>query len=422
MLTDHRKTFGKLRILLESNREYFNYFQQIRMDSKDYLCREQTQTSLGQHLLDFLESNKTVFQKACIRYHSIDDYLTRDYQDFDKIQYYLDFINSLYQDLADTNIIWKSVVFNSPVLFHHRWYCFYATKEYLLDSASVGEEVRLEKMRLYWEQTRKAILDEIRLFDTISSFITSMNNAVTFCLDNSAFPEQSDLHPGRRTYLYQTLFDTRFLLNDSMKVYLNLSEKKSIIPDVTLERLSQPVSPVEQLNQRTFSTKDYFHLFQNADSRKAYTKYLEKVQKQEIELSLNLNIQTVEDVYTACIYSFFTLVSKNIHVRRCRYCNRYFSPYNRSDELYCSRIWEKNKSCRELYHEKKLKADELTQYYRKAYKKHNTKKQRNLKNKPSSEKNFKKWASMAKKALEQAKNNEITFEEFKKILNSSEYD
>ncbi len=29
---------------------------------------------------------------------------------------------------------------------------------------------------------------------------------------------------------------------------------------------------------------------------------------------------------------------------------------------------------------------------------------------------------MAKKALEQAKNNEITFEEFKKILNSSEYD
>lgn len=422
MLTDHKKTFGKLRILLESNREYFSYFQQTRTDSKGYLCMEQTETSLGQHLLDFLESNKTTFANICTHYHRIDDYLTRDYRDFDKIQYYLDFIHNVYQELADTDIIWKSVVFNSPVLFYHRWYIFYATKEYLLDSASVGEETRLEKMRIYWELTRKAILEEIRLFDTISSFITSMNNAVTFCLDNSAFPEQADMHPNKRTYLYQTLFDTRFLVNDSMKVFLNLSEKASIIPGKTLEHLSQPTSPIDQLYQRTFSSKDYFHLFQNADSRRAYSKYLQQVQKKEVELTLNLNIQTIEDVYTACIYSFFTLVSKNIHVRRCRYCNRYFSPYNRSDELYCSRIREKNKSCRELYHEKKLKSDELTQYYRKAYKKHNTKKQRNLKNKPSSEKNFKKWSTMAKKALEQAKNNEITFEEFKKILNTSEYD
>lgn len=40
-------------------------------------------------------------------------------------------------------------------------------------------------------------------------------------------------------------------------------------------------------------------------------------------------------------------------------------------------------------------------------------------NKPSSVKNFEEWNSRAKEALRQAKNNEITFEEFKQIIDNN---
>lgn len=419
MFSDKRESFGKMRFLLESNREYYSFFKQTQPESRDYICEAQTETALGQHLLDFLETSGTGFAKITERYHTIDDYLTHDYMDYDRIQYYMNFIQELYQSLADMNVVWKSVVFNSRIFFYYRWYQFYATREYLQDSAPVGESSRLERMKLHWEQTRKAILEEISLFDTMVSFITSMGNAVTFCLDNTAFPELQDMHPTRRSYLYQTLFDNGFLMGDAMKLSFHLSEKNSIVPGSVITVNSRPLTPKEQLYQSTFSSKNYFNLFQNADSRKTYSKYLDVVEARDIELSLTLDIKTIEDLYTACLYSFFILATKNIHVRRCRHCGLYFSPYNRSDEVYCSRITEKGKTCRSLYYEMRLQSDELTRYYRNAYKTRNARKQRNMKNKPSSEKEFQDWKKKAQKALKRAKNNEITFEEFKKIVDDA---
>ena len=418
MYTEDRKSLGKLRILLESNREYYCIFRQAAHASGTYICIEQTKTALGQHLLDLLESSKDMIGRIAEQYRGIDDYLTRDYMVFEKIQSYLLFIQKLYQELADTNIIWKSVLSNSPVFFHYHWYQFYSTREYLQDCAPVGETARQEHMRHHWDLTRRSILEEITLFDTIASFITSMGNAVAFCLDDSTFPEQKEMHPIKRSYLYQSLFDNHFMSNDSMKVALHLSERNPFPPGKTLTTNTETITPKKQLYQSTFSTKNYFNLFQNADSKTTYQRYLTDIDSQETELALTLDIETLEDVYTACMYSFFTLVSKGIHVRRCKRCGRYFSPYNRSDEIYCSKIWENGKRCRELYQEERLQSDDLTRYYRAAYKVQNAKKQRNLRNKPSSEKTFREWNQRAKAALEQAKNNEISFEEFKRIVDA----
>lgn len=117
MYTEDRKSLGKLRILLESNREYYCIFQQTAHESGSYVCTEQTETALGQHLLDLLESSRELIGQIAARYHAIDDYLTRDYMDYEKIQGYLLFIQKLYQELANANIIWKSVLSNSPVFF-----------------------------------------------------------------------------------------------------------------------------------------------------------------------------------------------------------------------------------------------------------------------------------------------------------------
>lgn len=89
MYTEDRKSLGKLRILLESNREYYCIFQQTAHESGSYVCTEQTETALGQHLLDLLESSRELIGQIAARYHAIDDYLTRDYMDYEKIQGYL---------------------------------------------------------------------------------------------------------------------------------------------------------------------------------------------------------------------------------------------------------------------------------------------------------------------------------------------
>lgn len=416
MFSDKREYFGKIRFLLESNREYYSFFRQVQPESRDYICEEQTETSLGQHFLDFLETSSAGFLAITERYHTIDDYLTHDYMDSEKIQYYINFILDLYQSLADMDIIWKSVVFNSRIFFCYRWYQFYATREYLLDSAPVGEDTRLERMKTYWEQTRKAILEEIELFDMMVSFINSMENAVSFCLDKVVSPELADMHTIKRSYLYQNLFDTRFLRGESMKVVFHLAEKDAISPGTVITINSRSQTPKEQLFQSIFSTKNYFDLFQNTDSRKTYSKYFEEMERKDVELSLTLDIRTLEDLYMMCQYSFFVLATKNIHVRKCRHCGKYFSPYNRNDELYCSRVLEKGKSCRSLYNEHKLQSDEPTMYYRRAYKTRNARKQRNMKNKPSSEAEFENWKKNAQKALRQVKNNKISFEEFRRII------
>ena len=131
---------------------------------------------------------------------------------------------------------------------------------------------------------------------------------------------------------------------------------------------------------------------------------------------MNLDLVKMEDIFTVCIFSFSNLISQNIHVRPCRNCGKFFSPYNRSDEIYCARIQENNKSCRDNYYEKQLQQDEFTQYYRAVYKRRNVYKQRNLANKPSVEKEFKEWTKRAKKALKKAKEGKLTMEKFKAIL------
>lgn len=58
MITNYRNTIGKLYISAEANREYYALFEQTEPESGEYVCQTRTQTSLGQHFLDLLESSK----------------------------------------------------------------------------------------------------------------------------------------------------------------------------------------------------------------------------------------------------------------------------------------------------------------------------------------------------------------------------
>ena len=80
------------------------------------------------------------------------------------------------------------------------------------------------------------------------------------------------------------------------------------------------------------------------------------------------------DIMQSFIIELLEITSmENFEIKQCKNCGKYFVPDNRSDEIYCSNIYENNKTCKEVGHfrtQQKLMAlnDDL-RIYRNVYQK-----------------------------------------------------
>lgn len=120
--------------------------------------------------------------------------------------------------------------------------------------------------------------------------------------------------------------------------------------------------------------------------------------------------ETLEQFFT---FAASKAIQSKVLVKECANCNKLFIPASRSDEIYCDRIFQGNRTCKQVGYENK---NEFIKAYRTAYKTRNAIKNRNIKNNPHAEKDFKEWVYSAKVKLEEAQRGEISFEEFKKWL------
>ena len=143
-----------------------------------------------------------------------------------------------------------------------------------------------------------------------------------------------------------------------------------------------------------------------------------------IETVLFPNIQSKNPDYyfkffdDVLIMDIYNILENDLVIKQCQNCGKYFIPSSRSDEIYCYNEFKNGKTCKQLGYEVKLNNDEFLKAYRTAYKTQHAKMQRNKKNKPDyKEKVFDVWVKSAKEKLNQAKNGDITLEEFKKFLN-----
>lgn len=63
----------------------------------------------------------------------------------------------------------------------------------------------------------------------------------------------------------------------------------------------------------------------------------------------------------------------NIEIKQCKNCGKYFVPDNRSDEIYCSNIYENGKTCKEVGHfrtqQKLMQLNDDLRIYRNVYQK-----------------------------------------------------
>lgn len=113
-----------------------------------------------------------------------------------------------------------------------------------------------------------------------------------------------------------------------------------------------------------------------------------------------------------CIFTLMKIIESEFKLNRCQNCGNFFIPTVRSDEIYCNKIFQNGRTCKQVGYENKMNSDEIMKAYRRTYKTKNALKNRNINNNPNAESDFKKWVYAAKIKMEECRNGVITLEEF----------
>lgn len=97
---------------------------------------------------------------------------------------------------------------------------------------------------------------------------------------------------------------------------------------------------------------------------------IKKLRSHDITL---FEITEALNLYHICYAIFMEMISKNLKVKKCSNCNKYFILYANYNNEYCNRLISgKNKTCKELgailRYRKKTENDEIKKLYDKAYK------------------------------------------------------
>ena len=79
------------------------------------------------------------------------------------------------------------------------------------------------------------------------------------------------------------------------------------------------------------------------------------------------------DIIQTLLIELLEIAKLNIEIKKCRNCGKFFVPDNRSDEIYCSNIYENGKTCKEIGHfkvqQKLMQENDDLRIYRNVYQK-----------------------------------------------------
>ena len=79
------------------------------------------------------------------------------------------------------------------------------------------------------------------------------------------------------------------------------------------------------------------------------------------------------DIIQTLLVELLEIAKLNIEIKKCRNCGKFFVPDNRSDEIYCSNIYENSKTCKEIGHfkvqQKLMQENDDLRIYRNVYQK-----------------------------------------------------
>lgn len=187
------------------------------------------------------------------------------------------------------------------------------------------------------------------------------------------------------------------------------------ISDEERLRIFSYISSVEMTHDFDFSALDSFQKLKSCNAEEM-AKIIKKEDKKNHNYNLTNYFYSFSSLISAYYFCLFHFIENNIPIKKCKNCEKYFIPENRNSSIYCNRIFENKKTCKEIgannaYNEK-LKKDEVNRLYRRTLSAKKMLANRNP-DIPIYLEKYEKWKSEANKFKQDIKEGKKTEEEFK---------
>lgn len=243
----------------------------------------------------------------------------------------------------------------------------------------------------YSNQEYNSMIDEVinLVKDKLNEYKNAFIEDITYIYNINDLEELGNLLPSQRLYI----------LRDSKKE----SQVKKLYDSNNLK-----------LSLNNFGDFAEFSITQEDDAQE-----IAKNVKTEY---LNTYCFESNDVIQSFIIELFEMTEiENTAIKKCKNCGKYFIPENRSDELYCSNIYENNKTCKEVgpfrVKQRLMENDNDLKVYRNVYQKLLLRTRRNPLN-SEYEKDFLEFKKKNSELKEQIDKGDLTQEEYMKWLNT----
>lgn len=148
--------------------------------------------------------------------------------------------------------------------------------------------------------------------------------------------------------------------------------------------------------------------------RDGYVGILSDLQHIEVSFSFDKDYginstYLIKDIFSLISLDLINVQNHNIIIKKCENCHNFFIPLNRTDEIYCNRIFKNGKTCKQVGYEEKEKKDPFKRLYTTARKTQHARIRYNSHITDYKEKHYEPWKSAAKKALNEFReNNDIS--------------
>ena len=160
----------------------------------------------------------------------------------------------------------------------------------------------------------------------------------------------------------------------------------------------------------------------NFNSPESLAKYIKNECKKNQNFQIKNYMYSFSSLLSAYYFCVLYFVENNIPIKICKNCGKYFIPENRVSSVYCNRIFENNKTCKEVgannAYKEKLKKDEINLLYRKTLSAKKMLANRNP-DIPMYLEKYEAWKSEANQFKQDIKSGKKTQEQFKQWLENT---
>lgn len=229
--------------------------------------------------------------------------------------------------------------------------------------------------------------------DLLNQKLLAINKAEDIVHYGISHKSMKDLHPLANKYLLQLIIE-----NVTSKTYKFEREHTNIPFDSILNSTSHSFKGMQE-DITHFLLTDKFESGDYADMLLSGTN-----SKMEIKFALYEDMSglyteyQVKDVFAFISLELINIQIHSIVIKQCENCKHFFIPNNRSDEIYCDRIYKDGKTCKQVGYSIKEKNDPFKHLFTTARKTQHARIRYNEHIKDYKEKHYIPWLAAAQEA------------------------